>query len=164
MKNKIPEQLFDDTYANLLSKAESFISKEVKKYVDENIKLIKDEDINKIIRKAIMTGYWIRLVEEKMVLYGLVKQKKLVFKNSKLSGIISTADIPINKLQNIVNYFDSHDLIGLGLPVKNFIILPPNELNMQYILYTDSLIRDSLKKYKHKIKNIETFSEAVYRN
>lgn len=74
------------------------------------------------------------------------------------------------KLRLIVNYFDGHKLVALGLPVKPYFLLDSNTVESIYTKLAEEIAEEWYPEIKKSvIKNIkdfgiEYFQEVVFRN
>jgi len=147
---------FIEIYESIIPRANDLLTPYFKSFVDSVAKM-------PILKTAMITGYAIRLVEEECLKKKIVKLKTLKI-DKKVKEILESALTKQQKVTKLVEYFDLHDQIGLGGPVRPYTILPYKETETYFNFLTEDYIDST---YKGEIENkmeSQEYYEIIFRN
>jgi len=154
MNNTVSEHLIDDIYTNIANEARDNLSEYLVNYIDEirnwKVHLRQITTFQQMLGEAISTGYFVRLTEEKLLSYNLLKPKKFKADNKVHRILLSKSSIE-NKMNKIVNHFDNIPEIAFGKPVRPYLLLDYKILDEFCCKYAASIICKWSPKLKKKL-------------
>lgn len=147
--------IFEDAYNLCAKQLDKYPSRYFKDFIDN---LFDKHSFDNPLRKAMITGYFLRLAES------LMAEKQIDTVGHDVKKILISIDDIKKKIEAIANYFDSHNKIGLPKKISIYTLIPFNDINNFLDEYALDLLRVSLKKINLEKDKKDEFVEIIYRN
>lgn len=148
-------QLFENAYTLCVKQPNKYLSDNFKKYID---KLLPRKFFENPLRTAMITGYYLRCVET------VLDQKPMGNPDEQIYGILNSEKNKEEKIEEVANYLDNHDKIGLSEKISNYSLIPFEDTQKIFEIYAEDFINHTLKEKKLKDDKLEIFYELAYRN
>lgn len=148
-------QLFENAYSLCGKQPDKHISNNFKKFID---RVLPQKFLDNHLRKAMLTGYFLRCAENMVSQYSLGKPDK------NIKNILNMEDNDSNKIEKLANYLDNHDKIGLPIKIADYFLIQQEEIKEIFEEYAEDFITCILKTQKFTKDKAEIFYEVAYRN
>lgn len=148
-------QLFENAYILCVKQPGKYLSGYFKKYID---KLLPQKFFENPLRTAMITGYYLRCAET------ILNQQLAKEPNQQIKDILNSKKDKGEKIEEIADYLDNHDKIGLSEKISNYSLIPFKDTQKIFEIYVEDFINHTLKEKKIKKGNSEIFYELAYRN
>ena len=148
-------QLFKDTYNLCAQQPGRYISDYFKKFID---KLLPEKFIQNPLRKAMLTGYFLRSTET------IMNQRQLKEPDTEIKNILNNKRNDFEKIEELANYLDNHDKIGLSEKSLSYSLISSENTQYIFTIYAENFITHTLEKGEISKDKVETFYEIAYRN
>lgn len=148
-------KLFQDTYNLCAKQPNKYLSENFKEYID---KLLPQRFSINTLRTAMITGYYLRCAE------AVLKQKPAKEPNRQIKDILDGKSGKKIKIEEIANYLDKHDKIGLSEKISDYSLIPFKDTQKNFEAYAEDFINKISKENKFEKDKFEIFYELVYRN
>lgn len=146
--------IFDDAYNLCAKQLNKYPSMNFKKYIDE---LYPEKFFDSPFKKNMISGYFFRTAE------GLIKTKNPDKPDDYIQKILKSKKNDYDKIEQIANYLDNHDKVGLPDKIVKYSLIPFNETKENFEIYGINFIKDTRKEIKIKKDDKEEFIELFYR-
>lgn len=148
-------QLFENAYIVCVKQPDKYLSGYFKSYID---RLLPQKFFENPLRTAMITGYYLRCAET------ILNQQPIKNPDQQIQEIINSKKNKEEKIEEIANYLDNHDKIGLSEKIADYSLIPFEDTQKNFGIYAEDFINYTLKKKKIDKNKVETFYEIAYRN
>lgn len=155
---KLKSEKFLEIHDSFGINVEPLLSSSFKTYLDKVAQ-------SSPFRRAMITGYVFRCVEEKCIEQKIVRFPDFTKQLKKIEEILEKNLEENQRINSLIDYFDKHHEIGLGKPVKPFTILPYKEAKSYFNLLIEDYIKATYKgEFAEKMRPQEHYYEIIFRN
>lgn len=112
-----------------------------------------------IIKQALVLGYLVRLTEENIS----NPNNKTVKYQKPIADILKSGYATKDTLEKLTNYFDNHNMVGPGEPIKPYTILKFNKIMTIFEIIVEDFIKSNFEEYSGEL-NKKLFYELITRN
>ncbi|MFA5842432.1 MAG: hypothetical protein WC882_02010 [Candidatus Gracilibacteria bacterium] len=148
-------QLFESAYIVCIKQPNKYLSANFKKHLD---KLFPQDSSATSLKTPMVTGYYLRCTE---TLLNLKPAKK---PDQQIQNILNSKRNTKEKTEEIANYLDKHNKIGLSEKIADYSLIPFEDTRKIFEAYAEDFVNNTLKEKEISKDNSEIFHELAYRN